>query len=157
MNKFYFAYTTKLGEIFIFYNDKGVTEIKLPYDNLDSIDESKYLENERIRRYFDDYFAGNEPERIEVDINVTEFQKKVYDILCSTKWGSTLTYGDIARLIGCGSPRAVGQALKRNPVPIVIPCHRVIGKKWDGGFGGETRGEKMDFKRFLIENERKSK
>lgn len=154
MDKYHFTYNTKLGEIIVIYNEKGVCEIKLPYDNLSSLEGSEYLENENIKRYLDDFFNGYDPEKIDIDINVTEFQKKVYDILCSTKRGSTLTYGDISKLIGCSSPRAVGQALRRNPVPIIIPCHRVVGKNWDGGFGGETRGEKMDFKKYLLEIEK---
>lgn len=157
MGKFHFAYDTRFGEIIVIYNENGVCEIKLPYDNLNSLDGSEYMENEKIKKYFDDYFVGKEPVKINIDINVTEFQKKVYDILCSTKRGSILTYGDIGKLIGCSSPRAVGQALKRNPVPIIIPCHRVVGKNWDGGFGGETRGEKMDFKKFLLDIEKTEK
>lgn len=157
MEKFHFAYTTKLGDIIIQYNEKGVCELKLPYDDLESLSGSKYMENEKIKKYLDDYFNGAEPEKIHIDINVTEFQKKVYDALCTTKRGNTLTYGDIGKLIGCSSPRAVGQALKKNPVPIIIPCHRVLGKNWDGGFGGETKGEKMDFKRFLLEIEKSIK
>jgi methylated-DNA-[protein]-cysteine S-methyltransferase len=154
MEKFHFTYKTKLGELILIYNHKGVCEVKLPYDNLDSLDGSKYMENEKIRIYLDDYFDGVEPEKLDININVTEFQKKVYDVLCTTKRGSTLTYGDIGKLIGCSSPRAVGQALKKNPVPIIIPCHRVVGKNWDGGFGGETKGEKMDLKKFLLEIEK---
>lgn len=157
MGKYYFAYSTKLGEIIVIYSEKGVNEIKLPYDNFDSLDGAVYMEDEKIKKYFDDYFAQNEPEKIELDINITEFQKKVFDLLCSTKRGSTLTYGDIGKLIGCSSPRAIGQALKRNPVPIIIPCHRVVGKNWDGGFGGDIKGEKMDFKKFLLETEKVNK
>lgn len=157
MEKFHFTYKTKLGEVIVLYNNKGVCEVKLPYDNLDSLDGSKYMEASRIKKYLDDYFNGVEPENLDININVTEFQKKVYDVLCTTKRGDTLTYGDIAKLIGCSSPRAVGQALKKNPIPILIPCHRVVGRNWDGGFGGETVGEKMDFKRFLLEIERCNK
>lgn len=157
MEKFHFTYKTKLGEVIVLYNNKGVCEVKLPYDNLDSLDGSKYMEASRIKKYLDDYFNGVEPENLDININVTEFQKKVYDVLCTTKRGDTLTYGAIAKLIGCSSPRAVGQALKKNPIPILIPCHRVVGRNWDGGFGGETVGEKMDFKRFLLEIERCNK
>lgn len=157
MGKFHFAYKTKLGDIISIYDEKGLCELKLPYDDLDSLDGSKYKENEKIKKYLDDYFSGKEPEKIKINIDVTEFQKRVFDALCTTKRGSTLTYGDIGRMIGCASPRAVGQALKRNPVPIVIPCHRVVGKDWDGGFGGETSGEKMEFKKFLLETEKDRK
>lgn len=155
MDKFHFVYNTEAGDIFIIYNEKGVCEVKLPYDNLDSLEGLGYRENAEIRRYFDSFFLHKGAHEIALDINVTSFQKKVYDILSSTKRGSVLTYGDIGRLIGCGSARAVGQALRKNPVPIIIPCHRVVGKNWDGGFGGETAGEKMVFKKFLLELEKR--
>ncbi len=154
MGKYHFAYKTKLGDIVVIYSEKGVEEIDLPYDSLNSLDGSIYKEDEKIRKYLEDYFQGNETEKLYLNIKVTEFQRRVYDALCTTKRGSTLTYADLGKLIGCASPRAIGQALKRNPVPIIIPCHRVVGKNWDGGFGGETTGEKMDFKRFLLDMEK---
>lgn len=149
----YFKYNTQKGEIKIIYNEIGITSVILPCDNINETHSLEYCENEKIKKYFEDYFSGKETEPVKLDIKVTEFRKKVFDILLVTKMGTVLTYGDVARLIGCGSPQAIGQALKRNPVPIIIPCHRVIGKGWDGGFGGETEGDKMDFKKFLLEHE----
>lgn len=154
MEKFHFAYKTKLGDIVVIYSERGVENICLPYDSLDSLEGSKYREDEKIKKYLEDYFQGNETEELNININVTEFQRRVYDALCTTKRGSTLTYAELGRLIGCSSPRAIGQALKRNPIPIIIPCHRVVGKNWDGGFGGETTGEKMDYKKFLLDMEK---
>jgi len=66
---------------------------------------------------------------------MTEFQDKVFAIVKKIPKGKTMTYGEIAREIN-SSPRAVGQALKRNPNPIIVPCHRVIRK--DGKIGGYT-------------------
>jgi methylated-DNA-[protein]-cysteine S-methyltransferase len=150
----YFIYKCKKGDIRIDYSDKGVTGVLLPYDLEREAGSREYLENKEIRKYFDDYFAGKEPEPLKLSIKVTEFQRKVFDILLNTKRGTYLTYGDVARLIHCGSNQAIGQALKRNPVPIIIACHRVVGKGWDGGFGGEITGEKMEFKKFLLDQEK---
>lgn len=155
MDEYYFSYPTKIGEIFVRYDLKGVIGVHLPYDNLDEIEGKVYKIDNRIIKYFDDYFRGIEPEGLDINIKCSEFQRKVYDVLLTTKIGTILTYGQIAKAIGCASPRAVGQALKRNPIPIIIPCHRVVGRGWDGGFGGETCGEKMDIKKFLLEHERK--
>lgn len=154
MSKYHFSYNTKPGDIVIQYNENGVFGVKLPYDRLDNLDGSVYKVDEGIKKYLDDYFDGKEPEKIKLDLNVTTFQKKVFDVLLNTKRGDLLTYGDIANMIGCASPRAIGQALKRNPIPLIIACHRVVGKGWDGGFGGDTLGEKMDLKKYLIEIEK---
>jgi methylated-DNA-[protein]-cysteine S-methyltransferase len=59
----------------------------------------------------------------------TEFQKKVWSALCGIPYGKTASYSDVARAIGNpAAVRAVGQANNRNPIPLVIPCHRAIGK-----------------------------
>lgn len=152
--KKYFVYETPKGNIKIFYSDKGVSSVVLPYDEGTIISPGEYLENEKIRNYFDDYFKGLEPEKIELDLDITAFQKKVFDILLNTKMGTYMTYGDVAKLINCGSNQAIGQALKRNPVPIIVACHRIIGKGWAGGYAGETSGTKMEFKEFLLQHEK---
>ncbi|MFC1728832.1 methylated-DNA--[protein]-cysteine S-methyltransferase [candidate division KSB1 bacterium] len=83
-------------------------------------------------------------------INVTEFERKVLNKARDIHWGSTISYGALAREAGShGGARAAGNALGKNPVPIVIPCHRVI--KSDGTLGGFTGG--TDKKVFLLEHE----
>jgi methylated-DNA-[protein]-cysteine S-methyltransferase len=69
----------------------------------------------------------------------TEFQKKVYRAITLIPPGETRTYGWVARKIGSiGATRAVGQALKRNPVPLLVPCHRVVAHQSLGGFMGTS-------------------
>ena len=69
--------------------------------------------------------------------------------------GATITYGELARRIGCRSAQAVGQALKRNPFAPVVPCHRVVAADGSiGGYFGERTGEQIERKRALIEAER---
>lgn len=150
----YFIYETLKGDIKISYSDIGVTSVVLPCDKDRESNDTEYLENKKIKKYFDDYFSGKEPEKVELDIKITSFQRKVFNLLLETKMGTILTYGAVAKLIACGSSQAIGQALKKNPVPIIVACHRVVGKGWDGGFGGETSGEKMEFKKFLLEHEK---
>ena len=85
---------------------------------------------------------------------ITEFQKKVYLELLTVPSGQTISYSELARRIGCRSPQAVGQALKKNPFAPEVPCHRVIrsdGKL--GGYFGKTDGEMIDRKRKLLEAE----
>lgn len=82
----------------------------------------------------------------------TSYQKKIWQALCEIPPGTTRTYADIARRAG-GSPRAVGGANGRNPIPIVIPCHRVVATT---GFGGYSGGEGLPTKRFLLALEQAS-
>ena len=68
--------------------------------------------------------------------------------------GATITYGELARRIGCRSAQAVGQALKRNPFAPEVPCHRVIAANGSlGGYFGEREGEMVERKRRLLEAE----
>lgn len=74
------------------------------------------------------------------------FQKQVWDLLRSIPYGETLSYGQVAwRLARSGAARAIGSACKRNPLPIVIPCHRVVGKNGDlvGYAGGKETKKKL--------------
>ena len=83
--------------------------------------------------------------------NITDFQRRVYLELLNVPRGETITYGQLARRIGCRSAQAVGQALRRNPFAPDVPCHRVIAS--DGslhGFNGQTEGEMIEKKRQLL-------
>ncbi len=80
----------------------------------------------------------------------TPFQKRIWHTAMRIGHGQTCTYADLAKAAGCGSPRAVGQALKRNPLPIIVPCHRVVGK--GGRLTGFSAG--LHIKKILLEYER---
>lgn len=85
---------------------------------------------------------------------ITDFQRRVYLELLNVPSGQTITYGELARRIGCRSAQAVGQALRRNPFAPDVPCHRVIAS--DGslcGFNGHRQGEMIEKKRRLLEQE----
>jgi len=98
------------------------------------------------------HFAG-QPVRFEVALDlrgVGEFGRSVLAACARIPWGRTATYGELAAAVGRpGAARAVGQALGRNPLPVVVPCHRVIGA--DGGLVGFGAGLAM--KRRLLEHE----
>lgn len=90
-------------------------------------------------RQLDEYFAGDRTEfNLPLRPAGTEFQLKVWDQLCRIPFGQTIAYGELAKRVGNdNASRAVGMANGRNPISIIIPCHRVIGA--DGsltGFGG---------------------
>lgn len=86
----------------------------------------------------------------------TVFQRRVWDRIAAIPAGVTRTYGDIAHDLK-NAPRAVGQACGANPFPLVIPCHRVVGRQ--GGLGGFNRqggGFLLDIKRWLLAHERRA-
>lgn len=107
-----------------------------------------------IRAALNEYFAAADAiVNIKIGLQGTDFQQKVWAALKSIPAGQTRTYGDIARQVG-SSPRAVGNACRRNPVPIFIPCHRVVSATGSGGFMGSTSGQPMAIKHWLLEHER---
>ena len=87
-------------------------------------------------RQLDAYFAG---QLAEFDLPLrpagTDFESRVWSAMQDIPYGQTRCYGDLATAIG-SAPRAVGGACGRNPIPIVIPCHRVLGKAGFGGYSG---------------------
>jgi methylated-DNA-[protein]-cysteine S-methyltransferase len=86
------------------------------------------------------YFAGERRQfELAIEPRGTPFQRRVWQALSEIAWGEVCNYGDVARRIGQpGAARAVGQANGANPIPIVIPCHRVIAS--GGGIGGYSGG-----------------
>ena len=95
--------------------------------------------------------------RLEQSTEITPFQRRVYMELLNVPAGSTITYGELARRIGCRSAQAVGQALKRNPFAPEVPCHRVIAANGSlGGYFGEREGEMIDRKRKLLNKEQEN-
>ncbi len=106
---------------------------------------------DRARRELDLYFAGTlRAFTISVDPQGTEFQRKVWAALQTIPYGDTRSYAQQARAIGSpNATRAVGAANGRNPIPIIIPCHRVIGANGSlTGFGGGVA-----IKQFLLDLE----
>lgn len=84
----------------------------------------------------------------------TEHQRKVWQAMCAIPRGQTKTYGELAAQIG-SSARAVGQACGNNPLPIVVPCHRVVSKMGLGGFMHRADVGALDIKRWLLAHERR--
>jgi methylated-DNA-[protein]-cysteine S-methyltransferase len=103
-------------------------------------------------KQLDSYFAGELVEfDLPLDLDGSEFQRRCWLALATIPYGQTVSYGEQARRLGYGpeTARAVGAANGQNPLPLVLPCHRVIGA--DGsltGFGGG-----LPTKRFLLEHE----
>ncbi len=102
--------------------------------------------------WLDIYFDGRDPGPTPpLSPAGTVFQQRVWRALRAIPFGETVSYGAIARAVGCPSARAVGQAVHRNPIALMIPCHRVIGA--DGSLTGFAGG--LDIKKRLLEWESK--
>jgi methylated-DNA-[protein]-cysteine S-methyltransferase len=103
----------------------------------------------QLHHYFD-----NPRWRFEVPLDLagTPFQKRLWQSLCAVPVGQTDTYGHLAHDLNSGA-QAVGQACRRNPVPVVVPCHRIVSRQGLGGYAGEVDGEKMRIKKALLAHE----
>lgn len=146
---------TPIGPLLIAGDENGITEIRFPENGKAAKPEPEWIESADAladaRAQLSEYFAGK---RSSFDLTLnpsgTEFQRRVLDELKRIPYGQTASYSDIAERVGRpAAVRAVGAANGRNPIPIVIPCHRVIGKsgKLTGFAGG------LDVKRRLLELE----
>lgn len=107
-----------------------------------------------VKNWLDRYFSGKKPKISELKLAPAgnEFRQAVWGILCKIPYGQTTTYGEIAKQLGRPmSAQAVGGAVGHNPISIIIPCHRVVGK--NGNLTGYAGG--LDKKTKLLEHENK--
>jgi len=143
---------TPIGRLTIVAEDAGLRRIQWDGEEpMEGADEGRTELLDRAARQLDEYFAGT---RRGFDLPLalvgTPFRRKVWLELGAIPYGTTISYGEQARRLGRpGAARAVGAANGANPVPIVLPCHRVIGASGSlTGFGGG-----LDIKRALLELE----
>lgn len=106
-----------------------------------------------LRCQFEAYLADpHRPFRLPLRPIGTAFQQRVWAALRAIPVGETRTYGDLAATLET-APRAIGQACRTNPLPILIPCHRVVARSGLGGFSGESGGRQLAIKRWLLQHE----
>jgi methylated-DNA-[protein]-cysteine S-methyltransferase len=140
----YYCYLdTPIGELLLAGDDDGLCLVSFPEGAMRRDPEPDWIYNEKpftaARQQLTEYFAG---ERRTFDLLLklsgTEFQMSVLQALQEIPYGETTSYADIAERVGRPKAvRAVGAANGRNPIPIIVPCHRVIGSHGDlTGFGG---------------------
>jgi methylated-DNA-[protein]-cysteine S-methyltransferase len=99
------------------------------------------------------YFGNaNYPFKINFSLSGTPFQLSVWDALQRIPVGKTLTYGELAKKLKT-SPRAIGNACRTNPIPLIIPCHRITAQNGLGGFMGETKDAALEIKKWLLQHE----
>lgn len=149
---YYTEYASAIGDLVMTSDGDHLTGLYAK----DHSDKVKALQEERTRvddlpafmqtkAWLDAYFSGKrpDPEGLPLKVEGTDFQKKIWQLLLAVPYGETTTYGALARRYEESeqrktSPRAVGSAVGRNPILILIPCHRVIGS--DGSLTGYAAG-----------------
>jgi methylated-DNA-[protein]-cysteine S-methyltransferase len=140
----YYCYLdTPIGELLLAGDDDALCLVGFPEGSMRRDPEPDWSYNEKpfagARQQLTEYFAGERREfDLPLKLNGTEFQMSVLQALQQIPYGETTSYADIAERIGRPKAvRAVGAANGRNPIPIIVPCHRVIGSHGDlTGFGG---------------------
>lgn len=153
MKNIYF-YQTEIGKISIIDNGRSI--VGLYFENAIRpkdvrVNETKLLK--QAKQQLDQYFAGKIKNfDLPLEVEGTDFQQKVWKALQDIPYGETCSYGEIANNIGKAKAyRAVGLANNKNPISIIIPCHRVIGKNGKlVGYGGG-----LETKRYLLDIESK--
>ena len=139
-----------IGPLGLVASDVALRAVLFDGNNVQPEGRSKILDE--TTRQLDAYFAGDLVTfNLPLELHGTEFQRDCWLALASIPYGQTVSYGEQARRLGLGSERAraVGAANGQNPLPLVLPCHRVIGANGSlTGFGGG-----LDVKRFLLEHE----
>ena len=131
------SFSSPLGEIIYCVHEGAVAGLwfkgqKYELAGMDRLDPAQQQGDRelscRLSQWLKDYFSGKDPA---VDMPLkprgTAFQEKVWQELMTIPYGCTVSYGELADRIGCLSARAVGAAVGRNPIGILIPCHRVVG------------------------------
>ncbi|MBQ0720550.1 MAG: methylated-DNA--[protein]-cysteine S-methyltransferase [Gammaproteobacteria bacterium] len=152
----YASLNSPIGRLTILADDKGITEIRFPNNShvLPSSPSSTGQASEYVERAIDQlqaYFDGHLKDfDLPLSLGGTDFQQGVWAQLQTVRYGTTASYGQIAAAINKPkAARAVGMANNKNRIPIVIPCHRIIGS--NGSLTGFAGG--LDTKRWLLAHE----
>jgi methylated-DNA-[protein]-cysteine S-methyltransferase len=143
---------TPVGDISVSEEDGAIVSLDWGWGSQQSATRLLRRARDQLHRYFDGELTTFELPLAPVG---SAYQQRVWQALCAIPYGATRTYVDIARVAG-GSPRSVGQASGNNPIPIIIPCHRVVlapGRMTRGAathLGGYSGGDGLDTKRWLL-------
>lgn len=153
-NSFYSVYDTTFGQITIACNGSAIVAVQFG-NQMCGINEKRTELTDKTAFEINEYFSGR---RKDFDIRLapqgTQFQRNVWDALCQIPYGETRTYKEIAKAIGNPkASRAVGMANNKNPILLLIPCHRVIGA--NGSLVGYAGG--IDMKEKLLQLEQSNK
>jgi methylated-DNA-[protein]-cysteine S-methyltransferase len=153
MKKSRFQIVTPTGALVVSLTGHTIAGIDLRTRPLKNLPPARNENEKRIAAELKAYFShANTPLRWPIQIEGSDYQQRIWQALREIPAGSVKTYGQLAAEVG-GSPRSVGNACRQNPVPIYIPCHRVVARNGLGGFAGKTAGPRLELKRWLLQHE----
>lgn len=132
----------------------GIDYAVLQAKHLPSLPRPARRIEKQLQQYFDQAKAFS-LESIPLAPQGTNFQQRVWAAICDIPFGETLTYGELAKRLNTAA-QPVGQALKHNPISLIIPCHRIVAQSGLGGYGGHTDGIKIKRKQWLLTHEQQS-
>ena len=140
-------FMTELGAMYAVEENGAITEVRLPGESEPAGERMATPLLKKTAAQITEYLAGKRKEfAVPLALNGTEFASKVWKEMSAIPYGEVRTYGELAKAIGRpGAARAVGQACNRNPIPIIVPCHRVVGTggKLTGYAGGLTLKKRL--------------
>ncbi len=147
-------YETKIGYLKIEYEGNRAVSLKKVGHIPDDFGQRSEF-SDKVYKEMSEYYDGKRKKfTFDIEPRGTEFQKKVWAALCEIPYGETRTYKEIATAVGNEKAcRAVGMANNKNPLHVVVPCHRVIGA--DGKLVGYASG--LELKEFLLKTEKENK
>ena len=149
------AIATPIGKLGITIVENRLTRIQLLAPNTGLFGVRTGLAR-RIAIRIGKYFHNSKTQfKLPIKITGTPLQKKIWLALQKIPCGKTITYGELAQKIGT-SPRVIGNACRRNPLPVIIPCHRVVAKSGLGGYFGKTCNNFLKAKKWMLQHERKN-
>lgn len=144
---------TLIGKLKITTQENHVTKI-LFASRTETLKPPTNKFSQEVIKQIKNYFKNSQHEfTVPIEVNGTPFQNRVWQALQKIPSGKTLTYGELAQKLKT-SPRAIGNACRMNPIPIIIPCHRIVGKQTPGGFCGKTSGKPLETKAQLLKHEK---
>lgn len=164
-------YHSPLGEILLAADEIGLTGLRFEGQKYSALylhhthEERELPIFDMTKRWLDIYFSGQEPNyELPLHFTGTPFQNEVWEMLCAIPYGETTTYGEIAKRLAVNkglphmSAQAVGGAVGRNKISVIVPCHRVVGANgsltgYAGGIGKKIallQLEKVNTERFLV-------
>jgi methylated-DNA-[protein]-cysteine S-methyltransferase len=152
MEKNHTVIDTPIGKLGICIEDNSITQVNFLSPSAALIPPTSPLSKKvvaQINHYFSD---PNTVFDLPLHFNGTPFQHRVWQYLAKMAPGTTITYGELAKLLRT-SARAIGNACRHNPIPLIVPCHRVLAKNSVGGFMGQKTGKFTNIKRHLLTHE----
>ncbi len=162
MNTNKLSFPTQLGHFTLYWDEKGLRGTSFSLDKRKDSEAPAWVQ--KIKKRIENYYEGKADDFRDIKLILekkTEFQKKVYEVVRKIPRGKVLTYKEVA--LKAGSPlayRAIGQIMAKNPFPLIVPCHRVVGSGKLGGFsapgGPKTKCAMLKIENFVFESNKSS-